>query len=281
MKLAVLADVHSNVAALERVSDHLARWGPDRVVLVGDVINRGPRPRACLAYVQQKVAGDGWELVRGNHEDYVLLHADPASPRSGPQFEIFRNSFWTYLQVADQVEYLASMPEQVSFDDPGGGETRFVHGSMQGPRAGIFPSISDETLRAKIAPPPATLCVGHTHVPLVKRLDGTLVVNVGSVGVPFDRDRRAAYAQLLWRRGRWEAEIVRLDYDWAQTEREFSETGFLSGAGPLAEIMLLEFQQARSHIHLWIGRYEQAILAGELSVAESVAAYLGSLGGRR
>ena len=277
MKIAVLADIHGNMPALERVAAHIESWKADQVIVAGDVVNRGPQPRACLQFVEEWQHMAAWQVVRGNHEDYVLVHAGPDAPKSGPEFEIYRNSYWTYRQLEGKVDSLKTMPFQVSLPGPDGREVRVVHASMRGNRIGIYPETPAALLGRLIAPPPVALCVGHTHRPLVRQLDNTLVVNAGSVGMPFDGDRRAAYAQLIWRNGRWQAEIVRLDYDTARTEEQFYDSGFILGAGPLAEIMLLEFRQARSHIHLWLAHYEPLVLVGEMTMAESVWRYINGL----
>ena len=78
MKLAVLADVHSNWPALQAVAADIERWQADRVVVAGDVINRGPRPVECLDFVLS--SANGWRLVLGNHEEYVLSHVNDANP---------------------------------------------------------------------------------------------------------------------------------------------------------------------------------------------------------
>jgi hypothetical protein len=57
---------------------------------------------------------------------------------------------------------------------------------MLGNRSGIYPVMSDDELREKIEPASSLFCVGHTHLPLIRRLDHTLVVNAGAVGLPFD-----------------------------------------------------------------------------------------------
>ena len=280
MKVAVLADIHGNLPALQTVDAHIERWGPDMVVVAGDVVNRGPpRPLECLNYVLEKQRSDGWLFVRGNHEDYVIKQAQPDLPHSGPNFEIGRAAYWTYLRLNGNVTDLESMPFSVSFSASDRREVRTVHASMSGNRAGIYPETTDDDLRLLIAPPPALLCVGHTHRPLIRSLDQTLVVNVGSVGMPFDGDHRAAYAQLKWRDGGWQVTIVRLPYDQAQAERDFHETGFLDEAGDLVKIMLLEFRQARPLIHRWSRQYEESVLSGQISVAESVQRYLDSLNG--
>jgi predicted phosphodiesterase len=274
MKVAVLADIHGNLPAFEQVTAHIADWGADHVVMAGDVVNRGPDPRACWQLIEEQQRTDGWQVVRGNHEDYVLVFDGPDAPKSGPGFEIYRNAFWTYQQINDKMDGLRAMPFQVSLSGPDGRELRTVHASMLGNRIGVYPEIPAEHLRQLIAPAPAVLCVGHTHRPLIRRLDDTLVVNVGSVGMPFDGDWRTAYAQLTWQDGQWEAEIIRLTYDRESVAEAFYTSGFIPEAGPLAEIMLIELRQARSHIHRWIAHYEPLVLSGELTMEESVQRYL-------
>jgi predicted phosphodiesterase len=277
MKVAVLADIHGNVPALKVVSKHIEDWQPDAVLLAGDVVNRGPRPLECLRIVQTKMEEDSWQVVRGNHEDYVLKQARPEAPSSGPEFEIDRSAFWTYQQLNGQVSSLKAMPFQVNVFDPDGREVRAVHASMRNNRDGIYVDTIDKDLRQKIAPAPAVICVGHTHKPLIRRIDDTLVINVGSVGMPFDGDKRASYARLTWQNGSWRAELTRLDYDRKQTERDFFSTGFFDGAGELVRIMLLEFRQARAYLHLWIRHYEAAVLAGEISLNTAVDDFLSSV----
>jgi hypothetical protein len=129
-------------------------------------------------------------------------------------------------------------------------------------------------LRAQIAPPPKLFVVGHTHQPLIRIIDDTLVVNVGAVGLPFDLDPRASYGQITWRAGRWNAEIVRVDYDRAQADRDFEETGFIEQAGPIALLIRDELAQARSNLFEWTRAYEAAVVAGHMTMAESVTRFL-------
>lgn len=277
MKVAVLADIHGNLPALLVVAANIETWQPDMVVVAGDVVNRGPRPKECLQLVQEKQQGSGWLVVRGNHEDYVLAQARSDKPRSGPEYEIALNGLWTYQQLNGNVSALEQMPFQISLPGQIDEQVRIVHASMQGNRAGIYPETSLPELRQMIAPPPAVLAVGHTHRPLIRLVDDTLVVNVGSVGMPFDGDGRASYGRLTKVQGRWQAEIIRLDYDRAETERDFFEMDFIPNAGDLARIMLVEFRQARSYIYTWVTDYQPAVLAGQLSVADSVNEYLAKI----
>jgi len=274
MKLAILADIHANLTALWAVAAHIEAWRPDTVIVAGDVVNRGPRPLECLQLVQEKQHTAGWLVVRGNHEDYVLKQTKPDAPRRGPQFEIHRHSFWTYQQLNGNAPALAVMPLQQRLSAPDGSEVRVTHGSMLGNRDGIYPETADADLRQKIEPAATLFCVGHTHRPLVRFIDETLVVNVGSAGLPFDGDRRPSYAQLEWRRGRWQAKIMRLNYDRQQAERDFFETGFLEDSGPLAFLILNELRTAQSRLYQWTELYQPLVLAGEMTMEESVREFL-------
>ncbi|MEA3351697.1 MAG: metallophosphoesterase family protein, partial [Chloroflexota bacterium] len=211
-----------------------------------------------------------------NHEGYVIWHAQSGAPRSGPLFDVFRYSYWTYEQLGADVSVLKAMPKQVSKNHSEAGEFRVVHASMKGERRGIYPGTDEDALLELIAPPPAVLAVGHTHRPLIRRVEDALVVNAGSVGLPFDGDQRAAYAQIVYKGGSWSAEIIRLSYDVAQAERDFYATGFLRDAGPLSRLILLELQLSLSQFHCWVNRYMDSVLEGEISVDEAVEEYLGN-----
>ena len=282
MKLAVLADVHANLVALQAVTEHIESWRPDFVVLAGDLVNRGPRPAECLSFVQEKRLSEGWLWVRGNHEDYVISQSRMDAPHSGPVFEVHRASYWTYQQLGFDVSALEGMPFQQTLQDPAGGQVSIVHASMRGNRDGIYPDTTAEQLEEKLKLEsargenrlPGLICVGHTHRPVVRQLNGTLVVNVGSAGLPFDGDTRPAYAQCVWNRGRWNANIVRLDYDLKHAERDFYETGYAYDAGPLVDLVLIELRYAHSQLYGWSKRYQQRAAQGEISMRESVRQFL-------
>ena len=271
MKIAVLSDIHSNSAALQAVSEHIEAWQPDQVVVAGDLVNRGPRPLECLQFVQEKVKTRGWLTLIGNHEEYVIGHATAGQPHEGPQFEIKRSSYWTFQQLGGDVSALAAMPFKQILAAPDGSEVRLTHASMRGTRVGIYSFTPDRLLRELIGPPlPPLFCVGHTHMPWVRRLNGALVVNAGSAGLPFDGDTRVSYAQLTWSKGEWQGSIVRLEYDRQQAERDFADSGFLDEGGPLAQLMLIELRSAHSQLFQWMARYEKPLLAGQITIEESV-----------
>ena len=276
MKIAVLADIHANYPALLEVAEHLQGWEPDLVFVAGDTVNRGPRPMECLRFVQEKKRQEGWFVIRGNHEDYVIVHSQPDAPREGPLFELFRYSHWTYEQLESDTSALEAMPKEFSREVSEYGEFRGVHASMRSNRHGIYPEMAEQTLKKLITPPPAVLAVGHTHRPLIRQVDETLVVNAGSVGLPFDGNPHAAYAQISWSNGSWRAEIIRLPYDIEKTKRDFDDTGFVENAGPLAKLIQLELEHSLSQLYQWMSRYMDPVLDEKISVETAAKEYLKS-----
>jgi len=274
MKIAVLADIHANYPALLAVSDHIEQWQPDFVFVAGDIVNRGPRSLECLRFVQQKQQKADWRIIRGNHEDYVIARSAPDAPQNGPQFELFRPVDFTYNQLSKDVTDLIALPEELSMTFPNAGEFRVVHASMLSNRAGIYPELDIDGIRARISPAPAILVVGHTHRPMIRQVDNTLVVNAGAVGLPFDRDTRAGYAQMRYINGSWQAKIVRIDYDIEQAKRDFHEMDFLEQGGPMARLILKELTFGISQLYSWVNRYNVSILEEKLSVAEAVEDFL-------
>jgi len=249
----------------------IEQWQPDLVVVNGDIINRGPLSLACLHCIQKKEAEGGWHIVAGNHEEFVVECGKPDESQDDLQYELMRFAYWTYHQLNGEMPYLAALPQKFSHFAPDGSEIRVVHASMKNNRDGIYPEISDHKLYEKISPPPAVFVTGHTHRPLQRQLDQTLIVNAGAVGSPFDEDRRASYGQFVWSEGAgWQAEIVRLPYDYEQIERDYVESGFLSEAGPMAQLMLVELRRAGGLVYRWATRYQEAMLAGEIGMEASV-----------
>lgn len=275
MKVAVLSDIHGNMPALQAVMAHVDAWSPDMVIVGGDIVNRGPLSGACLEVLLRRRDSLGWHLLRGNHEDFVLDCSDPNKPHAGPGYEMTRFAHFALGQVYANVDELRLLPDVFERAGPNGDLLRIVHASMRSNRDGIYPQTTNDEIRRQIAPAPAIFVTCHTHRPLMRQVDNTLVVNIGSVGSSFDEDRRAGYGQFSWRAGCWTAKIVRIDYDYGQIEADYVTSGFLEEGGPLAQLMLVELRKARGLIHRWASQYEPAVLAGHIDLAESVRLVLG------
>lgn len=270
MRIAILADIHSNLAALETAIRDILSRHPDEVIVAGDIINRGPQPRPCLERIFDLHHTRGWHLLRGNHEDFVLSEQTPTPQRAAWQNEVLQHTAWTAHQIGSLAAEVEAMPNQVDVIGPRGQSVRAVHASMESNRSGLFEHMDDREMLALMDPPPAVLCVGHTHRPFVRWIDGHLVVNAGAVGLPFDRDPRASYAWLEGNDGTWQADIVRLKYDRTRTEKAMHDSGYLADGGPMTALVVDELRHSRPNFQRWHRDYEAEVSAGKLTVQQAV-----------
>ena len=271
MRIAVFADIHANFRALEAVLADAQALRPDAFWIAGDVVNRGPRPLDCLNLVLEHQRSEGWAIVRGNHEDYVLTEAAPPPGRPDWLTQVCEHSAWTCARLGTQLETLRSWPAQMEWTAGPGGHLLCVHASMQGIRVGLYENMEDDELHALILPAPDALVAGHTHVPFVRRVNRHLVVNAGAVGMPFDGDPRASYALLEWNGHQWQARIRRVAYDRSAADRDFRDTGYLEEGGALAPLIHREFERARPMISRWHREYETSVASGARDIRATVA----------
>lgn len=277
MKLAILSDIHGNLAALEATAADIDAWQPDLVLVNGDIVGGGPQNRECWQLVQDRVQNGNWLALRGNHEDYVVEWNNPDAPQSGIQYELSRLSHWAYRQLEGQMAGLAALPDRWSWQAADGSLLLVMHGTLLGNRAGIYPWTPDDEVQAKIVAGAELFVTAHTHIPHQRCVNGTRLVNIGAVGLPGDGDSRAAYGRFTWRpRHGWQTEIVRVPYDRQATERSFYTTGFLEEVGSAAWMTLVELRSATDAKTRWSSLYRQRILAGEVSVDQSVYEFLGA-----
>jgi len=141
-------------------------------------------------------------------------------------------------------EFIDSLPmDRTAETAPG---LRLFHGSPTSYQEGIGKWTSDETLRAHLdsIDEPVLVCA-HTHRPLKRRLDEGLVVNVGSVGLPFNGDPRAQYAIFERDGDDWKVEFQQVRYDRDKTLEIYETSGFLAEGRITASILRLEVETAR------------------------------------
>jgi predicted phosphodiesterase len=274
MKVAVFSDVQANLPALEEAVEHIETWRPDLVIMAGDLINRGPDSLGCLELFDAKRRDSGWLPVKGNHEDWVLRCGHQA-PLSVGDRDIRRFADWTWRQIAPRADLLRDWADHLCLYPPGADAWMHVtHGTMAGNRDGITPGTSDESLVGKLPEGVALFVTAHTHRPHQRHTQGMDVVNIGSVGSPFDGDPRASYGQFTWQHGRWHTQIPRFAYDRARAARDFEDSGFLDEGGPLARLVYLEWERSQLLMSEWRRRYQQLVLDDELTLAQSIDTYL-------
>jgi len=204
MKVAILSDIHANLAALTAVLADVDATAPDATLWhAGDVVGYNAEPNEVVALLQQH----GAIGVLGNHDAAAIgaISTDDFNPAAAEAVE------WTARVITPETRaWLSNLPRILEL-----GDVTLTHGS---PRDPLWEYVSDEasasqnlaTLRTRL------LIHGHTHVPRLWEasagiggdvldqpigsdaiaLGAHALLNAGSVGQPRDRDTRACW--VLW-----------------------------------------------------------------------------------
>jgi len=229
MRFAILADIHSNLAAFEAVlADANNRGGFDKIWCLGDMVGYGPDPNECIARLRE------FEhvCIAGNHDWAAIGKMDTSE--FNPVAAIAAR--WTAEQLtAENKDYLVDLPLILQED----GFT-LAHGS---PREPIWEYLlSTRSAQENFAYFETSYClVGHSHVPLIFELieetavylelketelklsENRMIINPGGVGQPRDADPRASYAI-------YDTEVrtvshYRVEYDIPATQKKMAEFG--------------------------------------------------------
>ncbi|MDO8612945.1 MAG: metallophosphoesterase family protein [Dehalococcoidia bacterium] len=142
MRIAIVSDVHANLAALEAVLRHAQAPGPiDGIWCLGDTVGYGPQPSQCVARLREA----GATLVAGNHDRAATgkMGTEEFNPDAATA------ALWTRDHLEDAAAYLDSLPEVARASAAQGRPDRIGAPPEKGRSAGL-----------KAAPPETELNAG-------------------------------------------------------------------------------------------------------------------------
>jgi len=227
MRVAVLADVHANLPALQAVQEHFLAQGAEEVWCLGDTVGYGAEPFACLQLLADLEA----VLIAGNHEQAACNLAE-ANGFNATAADAIR---WTRDALTPETrKSLCELPVNISphpgvflFHGLPGNTTGYLRTEETGQM--VFDHLTDRDPRIRLA------FFGHTHRPMIfTHLEGSPVrmfvpgedlllapgrrylVNPGSVGQPRNGDPSAHYLMFDTDEGRVSFRKVPYDIDAAQ-----------------------------------------------------------------
>jgi predicted phosphodiesterase len=255
-RLAILADIHGNFPALEAVLADLAAFPVDGVIVAGDLINWGPFSAAIV----ERALAEGWAVIRGNNEFYLLDYLTPQAPTEWADPAHYPMLPWLRQQLAGHLHTrIAAWPDTLSIRPPDAPPLRIVHGSARSNSEGIFPGIGVVELAPMLAGvPEGTIVAAHTHLPLDCWVGHWHLFNPGSVGVPLQGELIASYLLLDGDETGWRGTFRRVPFSNAAVYAEFARQKFVATCGIIGELVLAEFQTARLQVHPFL-QWRQAI----------------------
>jgi putative phosphoesterase len=216
MRLGLIADIHGNLPALDKVLAELEREGVDQIVCLGDVAV-GPQPIETL----ERLRTLGCPTTMGNWDACMLGEAPKLDGELADM--LVDACTWSAAQLSPaHREYMQGFQDLLELRLDEQLTLLAFHGSPRSYDDEIHATTPDEELEGMLAGHEADVFAGgHTHFQMFRRFGESVVVNAGSVGQPFKRQRRgvmrlspwAEYCLLVYEGGRLAIELRRTAVD--------------------------------------------------------------------
>jgi predicted phosphodiesterase len=227
-RVAVLSDVHGNLAALEAVGKALKKEKPDAVIVAGDHAMNGPDPAGAVDAIREMEAS-GATIVQGN-TDVAVADFDYAAAfpwyTDGVPDTVMAAAEWAHDALGDErVGWLRRLPSErrLMLDDT---MVLACHASPGSQTQGFDPQLDPSVMLERISRTDARIiCCGHTHVPEIRDLGWKIIVNDGSAGYVFDGDPTASWALVAIDGDEVTSEIRRAEFDTMAVANAISARG--------------------------------------------------------
>jgi putative phosphoesterase len=239
MKLAIMADVHGNLPALEAVLADMEQWQPGAILVAGDLSGGPDQDETC-----RRLRELGAWMIRGNSDTNMLRFTGEDLPplwQTSKQFALYR---WTFENLsAETTSLLKNLPEQRVVHLNGIPPIRLVHGSPRHPSEKLLPDQDNKLIESILDQMEEKVLVcGHTHIPWMVEKGSRLAMNPGAVCGPNNGVCGAQYALIDYGGGGWQVEHRLLPYDIGSVRHKFSKSGLLDNAGVIARVYLLTIE---------------------------------------
>lgn len=183
MRVALISDIHGNIVSLEAVLKDIERENVDQIICLGDVATLGPKPIA----VMDRIRSLGCQCILGNHDTFLL---NPAILHEYMDAPWFADSIsWCAKQLRPQdFEFIQTFKPTLEISLSEEHKLLAFHGSPKSNTDIILamtpPTTVDELLGGKKA---TVMAGGHTHMQMMRQHKGIMLINAGSVGMPFEQ----------------------------------------------------------------------------------------------
>jgi putative phosphoesterase len=186
MRILVVSDIHANWAALQAIDQSF-----DVCLCLGDLVDYGPDPARCVRWAMDHAT----YAIRGNH-DHGVAQGIPVNGETGFRFltRSSRPTMWDALEPAER-RYLLQLPVTLRCT-LGGKRFLLVHATPRDPLDEYLLKDAGTWAKRLQNVDADIVCVGHTHIQFKLEVNGVVVLNPGSVGLPRDGDPRAGFAMI-------------------------------------------------------------------------------------
>lgn len=241
-RIALLADIHGNLPALEVVVADIERRGISEVVNLGDHVSGPLWPAETLGFLMQQP----WLQIAGNG-DRGVAQQPPSTHGASDRYAYERLDAVQLVWLGQLAASAAIQVGQATILLCHGTPTSDEEYLLETVAHGIAQLASVALIRQRLADATAAIVLcGHTHIPRVVSVGETLVINPGSVGLPayshnlpephlMETGSPATRYGILEHDGAtWRVELVALPYDHQRAAQHAAAAGRPDWAQALA-----------------------------------------------
>ncbi len=267
MRIAVLADVHGNIHALEASLEEIEKQKVDKIVLAGDLLNGLPNSKACLDLINSK----NIIYLQGNHERYVFDHNSKDAPESWKS-ENFAPVRWVREKLTQtNLEQIANLEMYIQFDN-----LLITHAAPNDDYARIRADSSILKIKKYFEGFNHNFIVkAHNHIWLEIKWENKKLLSIGANGLPMDGNAQAQFIIAEKRSKNWGFEKFFIDYDLLAAAKSIEDTGYANYT-PMALLTKQELLKARACVYPFVMEYARALANKEISLKKAVDKFLDS-----
>ncbi|GGC84710.1 serine/threonine protein phosphatase [Thalassobacillus devorans] len=213
MRLAFLSDIHGNARALEAVLEDIEKRNVDQLFVLGDIAYRGLEPERSVELVR----GLDSQVIKGNADEWIVRGVQDGEVPDKVIEGMNQERAWAHANMtSESVNYLNELPREITEEYKGIN----IHGFHATP-ADLFevvlPDATEDEMKDRLMVNQLAdvYIYGHIHKPYIRYINGKMVVNTGSVGLPFDGLAQPSYVLIDIGENGVQSSIVRTNYELA------------------------------------------------------------------
>jgi putative phosphoesterase len=186
MRIAIISDIHGNHIALEATLKDIDGNNVDQIICLGDVATSGPQPRQTI----ERLRAQKCPVVSGNMDDW-LLNPGPLEGEAEFYRIIEEINQWCSEQLTkEDYAYLETFQDLLEYRLIDEEKLLCYHGSPHSNTDFFNASTPDDELARMICGHQTLVMAGgHTHVQMLRRFENSILINPGSVGLPFEHSQ--------------------------------------------------------------------------------------------
>lgn len=181
MKIALISDIHGNYVALQAVLADIRKNAVEKIICLGDVATLGPEPLLIIEELQKLECS----CIMGNHDEFLLndklIHRYTEAPIIIDAVDWCRE-----IMSAEALDFIRTFKRSLRVSMGDEIELMLYHGSPNSNMEDILATTSADQLdKIFYGVTASVMAGGHTHIQMLRQYRGMLIINPGSVGLPF------------------------------------------------------------------------------------------------